>query len=273
MVLVGAAVAVAVGEVVGAAVVGAAVVDGSVVGGVVGAVDVGGALVGVAVGEVGGEVGSPPCSTSTWFPGAKLTWLVHWPPGAAAVAFAVIVELPPAGMLPELWLSVIHEFCGVALQAIGLVPALRNRIETLLGSAERWLTLTKKAAAGSLFGGEPGWAGLVVITEPVRVGVGWAAVWMGTDGPALGDMITDSPPAPVPVVTRGSAGEPPRACAEWLDEVSPSTTAEAAATVPTAPKATAEITACRTGLDLCRARARARARPTDEDGEVGREPG
>lgn len=119
---------------------GGAVVGGAVVGG---AVVVGG-LVGEVGSVVGGAVGIPPCRTTTWFPGAKLTSLVHSPAGAVEPASAVIVTLPPPGIFPELWLKVIQEFCETALHEIGAVPELRSRMETLSGSAERWLTLTKK---------------------------------------------------------------------------------------------------------------------------------
>ena len=90
------------------------VVDGAPVGAVaegvadaVGGAEEGGVLGGAVVGDVlggvvGGAVGMPPCRTTTWFPGAKATWLVHWPAGAAELASAVIVRLAPPARVPEL---------------------------------------------------------------------------------------------------------------------------------------------------------------------------
>lgn len=182
---------------------------GVVVGAAVGGVVVVGVVVGGLVGEVGGAVGVPPCRTTTWFPGAKLTWLVHNPAGAAELASAVIVTLPPPGILPELWLKVIQELCGTALHEIGALPELRSKMATLSGSAERWLTLTKKLAPGSPIGVGPGLTGgVVVITEPVRAGPGPAGTvtCAVAVGPAVGVMVTASPPSPAPAVTTGSAG-------------------------------------------------------------------
>ena len=52
-----------------------------------------------------------------------------------------MVRLAPPARVPELWLRLIQESCGRALHEIAAVPELRSKIETLSGSAERWLTL------------------------------------------------------------------------------------------------------------------------------------
>lgn len=79
----------------------------------------------------------PPCSVTTAPPGEKVTVLVHSPAGAALVAVAVMASDWPPASVPELWLSVIHESCVTACQAIGVLPELRSTIATLFGSAAR----------------------------------------------------------------------------------------------------------------------------------------
>jgi hypothetical protein len=68
-------------------------------------------------------------------------------------------------------------------------------------------------------------------------------------------VLTDTvrpPDSPVGSVGNERPGSPSTACGE-SSEVRLSSTADTAATVPTAPRATAEVTAFRTSLDLCRA--------------------
>ena len=89
-----------------------------------------------------GAAADCPVSVTTSPPGEKVTLLVHWPGGAAAVALAVTSVSCPAASVPEDWLSVIHGSAACADQATGAVPVLRIRIVTLFGSPSRWLTLT-----------------------------------------------------------------------------------------------------------------------------------
>jgi len=138
---------------------------------------------------------------------------------------------------------------------------------TLFGSAERWLTLTWRSAGLAV--GWPGTAAgeLDVLRPEIPMPADGTAVPLGCTGPACaaGDVgaaagavltVTLRPPESGLEAVGGDRPGSASVVRAWSSEVSPSRAAETAATAPTAPSATTEVTACRTGRDLCRARGR-----------------
>jgi hypothetical protein len=159
----------------------------------------------------------------------------------------------------------------------------RNRICTLSGSAERWLTLTKNAPDAAEVGG--GVVPLPAPVEPVSAvvdGSPTARPEAPVSRPPVGDpaapVVTETDILPVPgalgapvddAEPRPSADcEPSRPAAPVVVcgfEETPSMAAAAAATAPIAPSAIAETTACRIGRALCRGLADADDDEDDDD--------